>query len=159
MGISSNNNNRLVSEINVTPFVDVMLVLLVIFMVTAPILYQGVDVNLPKASSQPIPSQSQKNIIVTVNKEGKIYIEKEELTLRELKARVKTLVRESGKKTPLTTHHSERRKDRQEFPRLQAVPTPLHRSDPFGPVFFWHPQPDPSDSYNLNFSASDSDTS
>ncbi len=99
MGISSNNNNRLVSEINVTPFVDVMLVLLVIFMVTAPILYQGVDVNLPKASSQPIPSLSQKNIIVTVNKEGKIYIEKEELTLRELKARVKTLVRESGKKT------------------------------------------------------------
>ena len=60
MGISSNNNNRLVSEINVTPFVDVMLVLLVIFMVTAPILYQGVDVNLPKASSQPIPSLSQK---------------------------------------------------------------------------------------------------
>ena len=99
MGISSNNNNRLVSEINVTPFVDVMLVLLVIFMITAPILYQGVDVNLPKASSQPIPSLSQKNIIVTVNKEGKIYIEKEELTLRELKARVKTLVRESGKKT------------------------------------------------------------
>ena len=45
----------------------------------------------------PIPSQSQKNIIVTVNKEGKIYIEKEELTLRELKARVKTLVRASGK--------------------------------------------------------------
>ena len=99
MGISSNNNNRLVSEINVTPFVDVMLVLLVIFMITAPILYQGVDVNLPKASSEPIPSKSQKNIIVTVNKEGKIYIEKEELTLRELKARVKTLVRESGKKT------------------------------------------------------------
>ncbi len=97
MGISSNNNNRLLSEINVTPFVDVMLVLLVIFMITAPILYQGVDVSLPKTSSVPIPSQSQKNIIVTVNKEGKIYIEKEELTLRELKARVKTLVRASGK--------------------------------------------------------------
>jgi len=99
MGISSNNNNRLLSEINVTPFVDVMLVLLVIFMVTAPILYQGVDVNLPKASSEPIPSKSQKNIIVTINKEGKIYIEKEELTLRKLKARVKTLVRDSGKQT------------------------------------------------------------
>jgi len=98
MGISSNNNNRLLSEINVTPFVDVMLVLLVIFMITAPILYQGVDVSLPKTSSVPIPSQSQKNIIVTVNKEGKIYIEKEELTLRELKARVKTLVRASGKR-------------------------------------------------------------
>jgi biopolymer transport protein TolR len=100
MGISSNNrnNNNLLSEINVTPFVDVMLVLLVIFMVTAPILYQGVDVNLPKASSKPIPSKSRKNIIVTVNKEGKIYIEKKELTLRDLKARVRTLVRESGKR-------------------------------------------------------------
>ena len=99
MGISSNNNrnNNLLSEINVTPFVDVMLVLLVIFMVTAPILYQGVDVNLPQASSEPIPSKSQKYIIVTINKEGKIYIEKEELTLRKLKARVKTLVRDSGK--------------------------------------------------------------
>lgn len=97
MAISSNNNNRLVSEINVTPFVDVMLVLLVIFMVTTPILYQGVDVNLPKASSQPISSKSQKNIIVTVNKEGKIYIEEEQLTLRDLGAKVKTLVRQSGK--------------------------------------------------------------
>ena len=98
MAISSNNNNRLVSEINVTPFVDVMLVLLVIFMVTTPILYQVVDVNLPKASSQPISSKSQKNIIVTVNKEGKIYIEEEQLTLRDLGAKVKTLVRQSGKR-------------------------------------------------------------
>jgi len=67
-------------------------------MVTTPILYQGVDVNLPKASSQPISSKSQKNIIVTVNKEGKIYIEKEQLTLRDLGAKVKTLVRQSGKR-------------------------------------------------------------
>lgn len=99
MGIGSNNknSNMLLSEINVTPFVDVMLVLLIIFMVTTPILYQGVDVSLPKASSQPIPSKSQKNIIVTINKEGKIYIEKEELTLRELRARVNTLIKDSGK--------------------------------------------------------------
>lgn len=99
MAIGSNNkNDNLLSEINVTPFVDVMLVLLVIFMVTAPILYQGVDVNLPKASSEPIPAQTQKNIIVTVNKEGNIYIEKKQLTLRELKAKVKTIVRDGGKK-------------------------------------------------------------
>lgn len=98
MGFSTNNNkNSTMSEINVTPFVDVMLVLLVIFMVTAPILYQGVDVNLPKASSKPIPAETKKNIIVTVNKDGEIYIEKEMLTLRDLKTRVKTLVRDSGK--------------------------------------------------------------
>ncbi|HSG30760.1 MAG TPA: protein TolR [Thermodesulfobacteriota bacterium] len=100
MGISSNNknNDRLLSEINVTPFVDVMLVLLVIFMVTAPILYQGVDVNLPKTSSEPIPQKSQKNIIVTVDKEGKIFIEKEQITLRELRVRAKNISRQSGNK-------------------------------------------------------------
>ena len=53
MGMQTNNNGRSVlSEINVTPFVDVMLVLLVIFMVTTPILYQGVDVTLPKTQSK-----------------------------------------------------------------------------------------------------------
>ncbi|NIP37752.1 MAG: protein TolR [Candidatus Dadabacteria bacterium] len=97
MGISSNNknNDKLLSEINVTPFVDVMLVLLVIFMVTAPILYQGVNVNLPKTLSEPIPQKSQKNIIVTVDKEGKIYIEKESLTLSELRIRAKNISRQS----------------------------------------------------------------
>ena len=50
---------QLVSEINVTPFVDVMLVLLVIFMVTAPLLYQGVDVNLPETNTQPLRMQNE----------------------------------------------------------------------------------------------------
>ncbi|NIP31548.1 MAG: protein TolR [Candidatus Dadabacteria bacterium] len=100
MGISSNNRNNgnLLSEINVTPFVDVMLVLLVIFMITAPILYQGVNVNLPKTTSEPIPQKSQKNIIVTVDKEGKIYIEKKQITLRELRIKAKNLSRQTGGK-------------------------------------------------------------
>ncbi|NIX15821.1 MAG: protein TolR [Candidatus Dadabacteria bacterium] len=100
MGIGSNNknNDNLLSEINVTPFVDVMLVLLVIFMVTAPILYQGVDVNLPKTSSEPIPQKSQINIIVTVDKEGKIFIENEEITLKDLRVRAKNISRQSGNK-------------------------------------------------------------
>jgi biopolymer transport protein TolR len=100
MGINSNNNNNrhLLSEINVTPFVDVMLVLLVIFMVTAPILYQGVDVNLPKTSSQPIPNvSSTKNIIVTVDKDGKIYIEKKQYGLNELRAKIRSFIKQSGK--------------------------------------------------------------
>lgn len=86
------------SEINVTPFVDVMLVLLVIFMVTAPILYQGVDVNLPKTSSQPIPDVStSKNIIVTVDKDGKIYIEKKEYGLNELRVKIRSFIKQSRK--------------------------------------------------------------
>ena len=98
MGMNSNDNKHLMSEINVTPFVDVMLVLLVIFMVTAPILYQGVDVNLPKTSSQPIPdASSTKNVIVTLNKDGKIYIEKEEYGLNELRVKIRSIIKQSGK--------------------------------------------------------------
>jgi len=100
MGMNSNNSNNrhLMSEINVTPFVDVMLVLLVIFMVTAPILYQGVDVKLPKTSSQPIPDvSSKKNIIVTVDKDGKIYIEKKEYGLNELRVKIRSFIKQSGK--------------------------------------------------------------
>ena len=100
MGMSTNNGNNkyLMSEINVTPFVDVMLVLLVIFMVTAPILYQGVDVNLPKTSSEPIPDvSSSKNIIVTVDKDGTVYIEKKEYSLNELRVKIRSFVKESGK--------------------------------------------------------------
>ncbi len=59
------------AEINVTPFVDVMLVLLIIFMVTAPLLTVGVPVDLPKTSAKPI-SESDEPLVITVNKEGEI---------------------------------------------------------------------------------------
>jgi len=100
MGIGSQNggNRTVLSEINVTPFVDVMLVLLVIFMVTAPILYQGMDVNLPKTSSQPIPSiQTEKKVIVTVNEAGEIFIEDEQYSLSELKLKVRGIITDSGR--------------------------------------------------------------
>ena len=92
MGIGSQNggNRTVLSEINVTPFVDVMLVLLVIFMVTAPILYQGVEVNLPKTSSQAIPSiQTEKKVVVTINKDGEFFIEEDRYSLSELKLKVR----------------------------------------------------------------------
>ena len=100
MGIGTQNggNRTVMSEINVIPFVDVMLVLLVIFMITAPILYQGVDVNLPKTSSQPIPSiQTEKKVIVTINKDGELFIEKTQYNLSELKLKVRGIILESGK--------------------------------------------------------------
>ncbi len=61
------------AEINVVPYIDVMLVLLVIFMVTAPLLSQGVKVNLPKASAQAIP-QNKEPIIVSVDAQGNYYL-------------------------------------------------------------------------------------
>ena len=60
------NADRLMSDINVTPFVDVMLVLLVIFMVTAPMMMQGVDVALPEATAKPLVTQKD-NLVVTID--------------------------------------------------------------------------------------------
>jgi len=60
--------------INVVPYIDVMLVLLVIFMITTPILTQGVKVELPKAASEKIPSNDSKPIVVTVNKDGEYFV-------------------------------------------------------------------------------------
>jgi len=67
------NDDRLMSEINVTPFVDVMLVLLIIFMVTAPMMIQGVDVSLPEAASGPLESK-QEQLIVTIDQNNQVYI-------------------------------------------------------------------------------------
>lgn len=65
---------RSVSEINVVPYIDVMLVLLIIFMVTAPLLKQGVDVDLPTAPANPLDAESPEPIVITVDKRGMMYL-------------------------------------------------------------------------------------
>lgn len=98
MQTGKNNGRSVMSEINVTPFVDVMLVLLVIFMVTTPILYQGVDVNLPKTESRPMPSlDRERKVVVTLNKDGEIFIEKQQYTLNELRIEIRKAMAEKGK--------------------------------------------------------------
>jgi biopolymer transport protein TolR len=67
------NADRLMSDINIVPFVDVMMVLLVIFMVTAPMMTQGVDVNLPEATAMPMESP-QETLVVSIDKEQQIHI-------------------------------------------------------------------------------------
>jgi biopolymer transport protein TolR len=62
------------SEINVVPYIDVMLVLLIIFMITAPLLTQGVKVDLPQAPSSPLPPNDKEPVIVNVDKEGNFFI-------------------------------------------------------------------------------------
>ena len=85
---------KLNAEINVVPYIDVTMVLLIIFMVTAPMLTQGVDVQLPKTSSEPIDTERQEPVIVTVDKEGAYYLnvggedEKTPLSDDELSTRV-----------------------------------------------------------------------
>ena len=65
---------RAVSEINVVPYIDVMLVLLIIFMITAPIVQQGVKVELPKLSANSLPPEQQEPVILTVSKTGEYYL-------------------------------------------------------------------------------------
>ena len=81
-----------VSNINVTPFVDVMLVLLVIFMVTAPIIQQGVEVNLPRARSVPVVGEAEP-LIITVAKDGKVYLNDNEVTSAELGRKLQAIRR------------------------------------------------------------------
>ncbi|MCG7954363.1 MAG: protein TolR, partial [Candidatus Thiodiazotropha endolucinida] len=71
----SKNCRRPMSEINVVPYIDVMLVLLVIFMITAPLLTQGVQVELPQADAEPLSSEVDEPLVVTVNQAGDLFID------------------------------------------------------------------------------------
>ncbi len=71
--IHGNSRKGLVSEINVTPLVDVMLVLLIIFMVTAPMMTQGVDVDLPETTARPL-RQKEDPLVITINKKGEFFL-------------------------------------------------------------------------------------
>ena len=92
MASSLNNGEGPVANINVTPLVDVMLVLLVIFMVTAPMLQQGVDVNLPKATTAPL-SGSAEQVVLSIDRDGKVYLGKNnEVLLSDLSEKVKAVM-------------------------------------------------------------------
>jgi len=82
-----------ISQINVTPLVDVMLVLLVIFMVTAPILQQGVSVNLPKVQSGPLEGEDVQ-LVVAVTARGTVYLNDTALTVPELQDKLRAILRD-----------------------------------------------------------------
>ena len=90
MGFSPQNKGpaTALAEINVTPLVDVMLVLLIIFMVTAPMIEQGVDINLPKTETVEIESGEGKSIL-TINKNGVIMLGNSEVAIEELEEKLK----------------------------------------------------------------------
>lgn len=83
---------RFMSDINVTPFVDVMLVLLIIFMVTAPMMMQGVEVNLPKTTTKNIKTPEDP-LILTVNKKREISIENYQISLEDLESKLQKILK------------------------------------------------------------------
>jgi biopolymer transport protein TolR len=89
--MSGGSKDQLMSDINVTPFVDVMLVLLIIFMVTAPMMMQGVNVSLPEATSKPLPAETDQ-LIITINKDSQIFINDFQVTLNFFQERLKKII-------------------------------------------------------------------
>ncbi|MDA8415103.1 MAG: protein TolR [Desulfobacteraceae bacterium] len=98
MAMGGRNDNRgIMAEINVTPLVDVMLVLLVIFMVTAPMMQQGVQVNLPKANTKAMTPQDEA-VVVSVDKNGKTFINRDEIPASDLRDRLSSMFANREKK-------------------------------------------------------------
>lgn len=91
MGMGSSKNPRSsMSEINVTPLVDVMLVLLIIFMVTAPMMQQGIDINLPETAASGMET-SEEPFVLSIKEGNKIFIANEEVLLRGLRGQLKAI--------------------------------------------------------------------
>jgi biopolymer transport protein TolR len=93
MALSTGNggDRRMMSEINVTPLVDVMLVLLIIFMVTAPMLTQGVDVNLPQANAKAMRAEEER-LVITVDLHSRIFIGKQPVEFNRLQSALTAIV-------------------------------------------------------------------
>ena len=97
------NKHRPMAEINVVPYIDVMLVLLVIFMVTAPLLMQGVKVELPEAASDPVENQDPEPLIVSINSAGELFLnlgadQQQVLSLATVRQRVSVVMRRNPEK-------------------------------------------------------------
>ncbi|NOX34289.1 MAG: protein TolR [Deltaproteobacteria bacterium] len=90
-------NDQLMSEINVTPFVDVMLVLLIIFMVTAPMMVQGVDVDLPKATSKALKG-SEERLIISIDDNLKVFINEQVVSVEFLTDKLGAILENFDKK-------------------------------------------------------------
>jgi biopolymer transport protein TolR len=71
---AGHEDDEVLSDINITPLVDVMLVLLIIFMITAPMLHQGIEVALPKADAPNLPARVEDPLILSINREGLVYV-------------------------------------------------------------------------------------
>jgi biopolymer transport protein TolR len=99
-GKGRGSRRRPMADINVTPMVDVMLVLLIIFMVTAPLLTVGVEVELPKTSAEQLKQENERPLVVTIDKEANVYVgqQEEPIELKELAPLLKALAENNMEK-------------------------------------------------------------
>lgn len=87
------------ADINITPLVDVMLVLLIIFMITAPMLHQGIEVALPQADAEPLPMRVDDPLVLSVNRDGLVYVQDEPIHPSQLIERLQPLITARGDDT------------------------------------------------------------
>lgn len=90
---SRRRRNTLTAEINVTPLVDVMLVLLIIFMVTSPMLVSGINVDLPETKSSPISGQDEP-LVISINKQNELYLVETKIERKDLAAKLNAITKE-----------------------------------------------------------------
>lgn len=95
--MAGKNKAQYQSEINVTPFVDVVLVLLIIFMITAPMLDRGVEIDLPQTKEVEVLPNDVEHLVLTIQKNGKLFLDSYEVQLNELEERVNILVTEKSR--------------------------------------------------------------
>ena len=103
----SSSNDDFVSDINVTPFVDVMLVLLIIFMVTAPMMTEGLDVELPKVETSETLQTEDDHIILTVKTDGSLFLDEYETTMSDLPSVLDINVRQAQRQLFVRADHTE----------------------------------------------------
>ena len=95
---SKRGGHRLMSEINVTPFVDVMLVLLIIFMVAAPLLTVGVEIELPKTNAKALPTEKEQPLTLSLTKDKELYLQDTKIEFSELIPKLKEIAKQRDDK-------------------------------------------------------------
>ena len=92
-------DETVLADINITPLVDVMLVLLIIFMITAPMLHQGIEVALPQADAEALPMRVDDPLVLSVNRDGLVYVQDEPIHPSQLIDRLRPLIEARGDDT------------------------------------------------------------
>ena len=95
-GLGGGDDDPVLADINVTPLVDVMLVLLIIFMIAAPMLHQGVEVALPRAEATNLPMRVEDPLVVSVDRDGNVYLQESRVATEDLVDRVSDQIKARG---------------------------------------------------------------